>query len=88
MTQHLFATREDADVVFEQVYKACKDYNTRANDREKIISFECLNGMTAIDVSAIICIGVDDALEEKAKAALLEWHKGIKEIRAAGKLDD
>ena len=84
MTQHLFVTRAEADAVFEQVHAACKAYHERANDREKFVNFLCVNGPTAVDVSCIITIGVDDPMEETANAALKDWHRCVAEIRAVG----
>lgn len=79
-TTHLFVDKPTALEVFENLKKAITDYHNRSNDREKLFTFECMNGPTAIDVSHIACVGVDDLLDPEVKQALFEWNQAIRDV--------
>lgn len=70
----LFANAENAERVHEQILNAAKEYHDRANDRERIIKFETVNGSSSVDVSQVSAMSMDDPMGKGAEA-LAVWNE-------------
>lgn len=83
--QYLFANKAAAAVAFGMLKDATTAYHTRANDRERMVSFAHLAGEAAVDVSQVIAFSYDDPLGG-GRAGFEAWETGMAEIRAVGTL--
>ena len=72
----LFPDADAAATVQGQLVKAAEDYHDRANDRERLFSFETVHGPSSVDVSGIASVGVEDPLGKGAEANTA-WNKAL-----------
>ncbi len=82
-TCFLFANKDDALFVHERLKDATTRYHDRANDRERIFTFDALTGPASIDVSSISAFWIDNALGD-GRAEQEEWNRQIGKMRRLG----
>ncbi len=78
--QYLMPDIDAARTVQSFLVGAAKAYHDRANDREKMVTFEHLTGPGTVDVSSLVAIGVDDPLGDR-RAQVEEWNRAMGAMR-------
>ena len=81
--QYFFREMEGALDVFGKLRDAVTKYHDRANDRERLLSFDHLSGVAAVDVSEIAALSIADELGV-GRDALEAWEAAIAEVKGAG----
>lgn len=80
---YLFTDFETAEEVHARLVKAATDYHGRANDRERMVTFNPTGTVASVDVSSIAAIGIDHSMGD-AKEAHEEWAAHVGHLHSLG----
>lgn len=78
---YLFRSRDDARAAHDLIVAGCKAYESRANDREKYVTFEHLNGAATVDVQSISMLEYEEPFGE-TKDIVQDWHREFGALQA------